>query len=433
MGLFALDNILLENDTSYAHKDNYVIDIDNIGYIDKAVQEHSFIQDGYDAILEMNAMYCNAEKEFYTRILGSYGDNNIINEGFSDFFDSIKKIIKKFIEWIKKIFKEFVAKLAALVGSEKYIKKHKDLFNKFSSEDEFEFQGYKFTNVHDNDIPKSGAVEIFNSSNDFNKVFSDDKWYNSLDFNSDDFFGDGTGKYYDDASTKKTDFNKWYDLDDKNTTIKDARRDATNKINKALDTRIDAIKDNASDFREKFRAYVLGKSGNESYDSTEFNEALFEIFRDGESDTESITIDYNFVQDAYRRFDKYKDVTKAIEKKKNEMIKDYEDLEKHLDKFIKYNKNDHKIDYDSSSGRSYTNTILSHIDKNNRIIFDQSTSDKMNSLLKVYSTRVNDMCQIHTQAFTAKLEACKDCFKQDKKILNKAIQQVLKRSNKEDF
>lgn len=430
MGLFALDSILLENDTSYTHKDNYVIDIDNIGYIDKAVQEHSFIQDGYNAILEMNAMYCNAEKEFYTRILGSYGDNNIINEGFSDFFDSIKKIIKKFIEWIKKIFKEFVAKLAALVGSEKYIKKHKDLFNKFSSEDEFEFQGYKFTNVHDNDIPKSGAVEIFDSSNDFSKVFSDDKWYNSLDFSdTGDFFGNGD--YYNNDA-KKTDFNKWEDLEDGDTTIKDKRREATNKINKALDTRIDAIKDNASDFREKFRAYVLGKSGNESYDSTEFNEALFEIFRDGESDTESITIDYNFVQDAYRRFDKYKDVTKAIEKKKNEMVKDYEDLEKHLDKFIKYNKNDHKIDYDSG-GRSYTSKVLGYIQTNDKIIFDQSTSDKMNSLLKVYSTRVNDMCQIHTQAFTAKLEACKDCFKQDKKILNKAIQQVLKRSNKEDF
>lgn len=435
MGLFALDNILLENDVSYTHKDNYVIDIDNIGYIDKAVQEHSFIQDGYNAILEMNAMYCNAEKEFYTRILGSYGDNNIINEGFSDFFDSIKKIIKKFIEWIKKIFKEFIAKLAALVGSEKYIKKHKDLFNKFSSEDEFEFQGYKFTNVHDNDIPKSGAVEIFDSSNDFNKAFSDAKWYNGLDFNSAAFFGDAS--YYNTSASDKTykthsDFLTWEDLEDKDTTIKDARREATNKINKALDTRIDAIKDNASDFREKFRAYVLGKSGNESYDSTEFNEALFEIFRDGESDTESITIDYNFVQDAYRRFDKYKDVTKAIEKKKNEMIKDYEDLEKHLDKFIKYNKTEHKIDYDSG-GRSYTSKILGNINQNDRIIFDQSTSDKMSSLLKVYSTRVNDMCQIHTQAFTAKLEACKDCFKQDKKILNKAIQQVLKRSNKEDF
>ena len=43
------------------------------------------------------------------------------------------------------------------------------------------------------------------------------------------------------------------------------------------------------------------------------------------------------------------------------------------------------------------------------------------------------MCTIHTQAFTAKLEAAKDCFKQDKKILYKALQQVVKRSNKPGF
>ena len=431
MGLFSLDNILLENGNNNSSSSSSVIDIDNIGYVDKAVQEHSFVQDGYDAILEMNAMYCNAEKEFYTRILGSYGDSNIINEGFSNFFDSIKKIIKKFIEWIKKIFKEFVAKLAALVGSEKYIKKHKDLFNKFSSEDEFEFQGYNFTNVADDDIPKSKAVEMFDSNSDFNKAFQ----FDTIDFgDSGDFFKTDAGEYYDNANKYNgADFTSWTEprASGDETAIA-GRKAATNTINTALDKRIEAIKDNASDFREKFRAYVIGKTGNETYDSTEFSEALFEVFRDGESSTESITIDYNYVQDAYRRFDKYKDVTKAIEKKKNEMVKDYEDLEKHLEKYIKYNKDNHMVDYDIS-GRTYTTDILNRITKNEKIIFDQSTADKMNSLLKVYSTRVNDMCQIHTQAFTAKLEACKDCFKQDKQILNKAIQQVLKRSNKEDF
>lgn len=438
MGLFSLDNILLENGNNNSSSSS-VIDIDDIGYIDKAVQEHSFVQDGYDAILEMNAMYCNAEKEFYTRILGSYGDNDIINEGFSNFFDSIKKIIKKFIEWIKKIFKEFVAKLAALVGSEKYIKKHKDLFNKFSSEDEFEFQGYNFTNVADDDIPKSKAVEMFDSNSDFNKAFQ----FDTIDFgDSGGFFkasSDAEAAYYNtnQDNTYKTykntdDFSKWDDIADGDTALKTARTNATKAINTKLDNRIEAIKDNASDFREKFRAYVIGKTGNETYDSTEFSEALFEVFRDGESSTESITIDYNYVQDAYRRFDKYKDVTKAIEKKKNEMVKDYEDLEKHLEKYIKYNKDNHKVDY-NIAGRTYTTDILNRITKNEKIIFDQSTADKMNSLLKVYSTRVNDMCQIHTQAFTAKLEACKDCFKQDKQILNKAIQQILKRSNKEDF
>ena len=441
MGLFSLDNILLENGNNNSSSSS-VIDIDNIGYVDKAVQEHSFVQDGYDAILEMNAMYCNAEKEFYTRILGSCGDNNIINEGFSNFFDSIKKIIKKFIEWIKKIFKEFVAKLAALVGSEKYIKKHKDLFNKFSSVDQFEFQGYNFTNVADDDIPKSKAVEMFESDSKFNKAFQ----FDAIDFTGTDknsggvsdavigFFKSGSGEYYDDANKyNSADFSSWTEPRESGDESAIAgRKTATNTINTTLDKRIEAIKDNASDFREKFRAYVIGKVGNETYDSTEFSEALFEVFRDGESSTETITIDYNYVQDAYRRFDKYKEVSKAIEKKKNEMVKDYEDLEKHLEKYIKYNKDNHKVDY-NISGRDYTTSTLGRIGKNNNIIFDQSTADKMSSLLKVYSTRVNDMCQIHTQAFTAKLEACKDCFKQDKQILNKAIQQVLKRSNKEDF
>lgn len=107
MGLLSLNNILLENDNSTSSS---IIDIDNIGYVDNDVQRHSFVQEGYDAILEMNAFYCNAE-EFYTKVMGSYGDNNIINESFSDFFNKIKDIIKKFIEWIRKYSKNSLLNL----------------------------------------------------------------------------------------------------------------------------------------------------------------------------------------------------------------------------------------------------------------------------------------------------------------------------------
>ena len=55
MGLFSLNNILLEQDTTHSSKD--VIDIDNIGYMSAAIRETSFVQEGYDAILEMNAFY----------------------------------------------------------------------------------------------------------------------------------------------------------------------------------------------------------------------------------------------------------------------------------------------------------------------------------------------------------------------------------------
>ena len=422
MGLFSLDNILLENnDTS--------IDIDKIGYVDRAVEKYSFVQEGYNAILEMNAFYCNAEKDFYTKVMGSYGDSAIINESFSDFFNKIKDIIKKFIDWVKKVFKEFVAKLAGLVGSEKYIKKNAKLLNKFNSEDEFEFQGYKFTNLETyNDIPAAKALDACTGNASANVGI------NYLSF-EDYFKSSDTGDYYKFSNDKYNDvIDNKLDANTDKAEI-DRRKEATDKINAELSKRIESVSDKNEDFYEEFRGIVIGKS-NERFDSREFTEELFKIFRDDSDSTSSITIDSSFVNDSYRRFDKYKNTIKAIEKNKNDMIKDYEDLEKYLDKMIKYNKDTYKLDLTMTGGRTYTNNNLANIKfgaANNGIIYSSSTADRMQSLLKVYSARVSQMCQIHTQAFSAKLEAAKDCFKQDKQILNKAIQRILKRSDKEGF
>lgn len=425
MGLFSLDNILLENN-------NTSIDIDNIGYVDKAVEKYSFVQEGYNAILEMNAFYCNAEKDFYTKVMGSYGDSVIINESFSDFFNKIKDIIKKFIDWVKKIFKEFVAKLAGLVGSEKYIKKNAKLLNKFSSEDEFEFQGYKFTNLETyNDIPAAKAKDAFTST--AGDTTHPNVGVNYLSF--EDYFKNSDGEYYNFSDDKYNDMiDSKLDANAAKAEI-DRRKEATDKINAELSKRIEQVSDKNEDFYEEFRGIVINKA-NEKFDSREFTEELFKIFRDDSSSASSITIDSNFVNDSYRRFDKYKDTIKAIEKNKNDMIKDYEDLEKYLDKMIKYNKDTYKLDLNIKGSRTYTDTNLGKIGfgaADNGIIYNSSTADRMQSLLKVYSARVNQMCQIHTQAFSAKLEAAKDCFKQDKQILNKAIQKILKRSNKEGF
>ena len=113
MSLFSLDNILLNESST--------INIDNIGYMDTELKNQSFVQEGYDFILEIGRDYMNAEKTFYTEVLGSYGDNEIITESFDGFFNKIKEIINKFIEWVKKVFKQFVTKINALFNNEKYI------------------------------------------------------------------------------------------------------------------------------------------------------------------------------------------------------------------------------------------------------------------------------------------------------------------------
>lgn len=403
MSLFSLDNILLNesNDSSSSN-----IDISNIGYIDTELSNHSFVQEGYNFILEMGKDYMNAEKTFYSNILGSYGDDNIITESFKDFFGKIKDIIKKFIEWIKKIFKEFVLKMNALFSSEKYIKKHHKLLNKFESQDEFEFNGYNFTKIDDVTTPADEALSAFKGTSGAGYL-STDNWY-------------------DDGS-----------IDISNDSQKDARAAQTTAYNTKLDNKLDELNNGLDDFYEEFRGTVINKQ--EKYDSSEYSEVLFRLFRDEDDTPSDITIDSSYVSAAYRRFENYKETIKSIEKTQKGIIKDYEALEKYLDKLIKMNKEDNKLSIATTSN-THASSEIDILTKNSdsksldgKALYDKSTYDKMNSYLKVQSSKVSQMCSIHTQAFTAKLEAAKDQFKQDKKIIYKAIGQIIKRSNKADY
>ena len=393
MSLFSLDNILLNESST--------IDIDNIGYIDTELKNHSFVQEGYDFILEIGRDYMNAEKTFYTEVLGSYGDNEIITESFDGFFNKIKEIINKFIEWIKKVFKQFVTKINALFNNEKYIKKNQKLLNKFESQDEFEFNGYEFTNIDKTNIPAANAQEAF--------------------------IDETNGKGY---------FNNWYTKGDYNDTAdpdRTLRNGETETLNTALDNSLTTLNDNLEDFYDALRGKVIGK--DEKIDSNDYPNELFSFFRNDENTTSNITIDATYVLEAYRRFDKYKDLVKSIEKTQKDMIKDYEALEKYLDKMIKLTKSDSKntLSFTSVGSNKYVSgqiTALGVTDFSAKTVYDTSTYDKMNNYLKTQSSKVSQMCTIHTQAFSAKLEAAKDQFKQDKKILYKALQQVIKRSNK---
>lgn len=435
MSLFSLDKILPITRTNNINRmkqsatamneatSTAVIDIDNIGYVDKSFDSFSFIQEGYDFVLETNAFFNEAERDFYSKILGSYGDDNIINESFGDFFGAIKKIINKFIEWIKKIFKQFAAKLAGLVGSEKYIKKHKTLLYSFSTEDEFEYSGYKYTKIDDASIPRANACDAFGETS-----------------------GNTSSPYMDKLGglSLTLGYRVAGDTDIGNGEEADAINTKRKKLEDLLKKRNEEYDDKVEDFYDAFRGHVIGI--DHDIDDTDFSEELFKLFRNDESSESSITIDSNYVTEAYRRFDKYKDTIKQINKTKDAIIKDYQDLEKQLDKLIEYNKDAKSFSVKSVSRDYSSNQILklggapekfATFDDTGKASntdaapsYSQAAFDSLNLWLKKQSTRVNRMCDIHSRAFSAKLEAAKDCFSQDKKILNKAIQQVIKRSNK---
>ena len=393
MSLFSPDKILI-NESSVKG-----MDIDTLGYSDDNIDHYSFVQEGYNAILEMNSDYIMAEKVFFESVLGSYGEDSIINESFSDFFDKIKSVIRKFIDWLKKIFKEFVIKINALVSSEKYIKKHHKLLYKFDTEDEFEYNGYKFTNVTESTYPLPNAVDAIEPDKQGSGFLST----TSLSWTS----------YIAAASGEDS-----------------GKEDATKTINDDITKKTQELEDSLDNFYDEFRGRVIGKS-NEKIDSSDFADELFEFFRDGEKTPSSITITSTDVNECYRRFDGHKDLIKSIEKTQKAMIKEYEALEKYLDKMINVKKAEDAISFASASGDYVERNIDVLTGKDsiaNNKIYSTSTSDKMNNYVKILSAKTSQMCQIHTQAFSAKLEAAKDMFKQDKAIIYKALQKIVKRT-----
>lgn len=394
MSLFSINNILLNESTV----DD--MNVNNLGYNDTEIDNYSFTQEGYNMILALNADFIAADKVFFESVLGSHGEDMIINESFSDFFQKIKDIIKKFIDWLKKVFKDFVIKLNGLISSDKYIKKHHKELNKFGSEHEFEYKGYKFTNVEAANIPAATALSAFEAGKT------------------------GAGYLTTDV------YSDWNDYESAGTD--EEKKNQTSAINTALDNQQKLLDDSLTDFYDEFRGKVIGES--EKIDSTDFAEELFKKFRDGEDTPSDITVDSNIVSACYRRFDNYKDTIKEIEKNQKAMIKDYEALEKYLDKMITIDKANKTLSFAATSneyiqknidvltGASASKTSLS-----GKKIYSSTTTDKMSNYLKTQSSKVSQMCQIHTQAFSAKLEAAKDQFKQDKKILYKALAMINKK------
>ena len=150
--------------------------------------------------------------------------------------------------------------------------------------------------------------------------------------------------------------------------------------------------------------------------------------------------------EANLRFNTYDKTIKSCEKTKNEIIKDYEKLENALNKLLTKKKDttnitvggtttiktDYSYDLKNTTGNTFASNSISKLtsgDIGDRKLYDQSTYDKMDQYIKHLSAAVTTVCSIHTQALSAKLQAEKDCFIQDKKILYKALAKIEKHKN----
>lgn len=400
MSIFGNANNYIISENSVPNK---VIDLKDI-HSDKDDESYSFMIETYAFLEAYQRDYNNVVKQFYKNILESADSQEVINESFGDFFRKAKEIIKKFLEFIKKIFAKFVTKLNSLFKSEKYLEKHKNDFAKFESEDEFTISGYKYT-VIGNTAPVNRAVDLW-----FNDVDNGNIKTSNIEGNDD----------FNYSSASYANAENGLDSDDKKTK---ARQNATVV---AIEKKYRTLVDGLEDWYDKFRGHILGKN-NEDITSSEYDEELFRVFRDDYDKPSDITIDYNAVNTAYSEFTGYHNLIREIEKDRREIESNYQKLERALETALHKEKSGDgmfTVKFNVTTSNTYASDNMSKLSSANDIKVNNDIYNKIDLYMRAKVTQIQTMSSIHTQAFSAKLQAAKDNFVQNKQILYKALSKI---------
>ena len=403
MSIFGNANNYIISENSVPNK---VIDLKDI-HSDKDDESYSFMIETYAFLEAYQRDYNNVVKQFYKNILESADSQEVINESFGDFFRKAKEIIKKFLEFIKKIFAKFVTKLNSLFKSEKYLEKHKNDFAKFESEDEFTISGYKYT-VIGNTAPVNKAVDLWFSDVDNGNISSSNIDRDDLDYSSSTYNDVSFDSGVDDIESKK---NK--------------AKAQQNEVVLAIEKKYRALVDGLDDWYDKFRGHILGK--NEDITSTEYDEELFRIFRDDYDKPTDITIDYNAVNTAYSEFTGYHNLIREIEKDRREIESNYQKLERALETALHKEKSGDgmfTVKFNVTTANAYASNNMDKLANASGIKVNNDIYNKIDLYMRAKVTQIQTMSSIHTQAFSAKLQAAKDNFVQNKQILYKALSKI---------
>lgn len=326
-------------------------------------------------IIESDKQFAESKIKLYHSIseATSYG---VIHESFSDFFDKVKEIIKKFLDFLKSLFQRFLTNLAKFVDSESYLKKHRKDFQNFRPADKFEIDGYKYT-FNDN-IPDPDAILTF----------------------SEEFLGNIMG------------------MDDK---------DGNNYLQITKNV-IDKVKTdlNLDDKYCEYRAEVLGKQKTDKIYQNDYSDELFKIFRDGEMTTDTIEVDYAYLRMAVDRFFDYKKIKNNVDKQYKKVEKAYKELEKQIKgitsgKDLTYGNLRERLPENSYSGLKVGDAV---IDVTTDIKVNKDIVSSLDSYTKTKVEEVQECSNIHALAFSAKLDALKECNRQDRNTLYLALSRI---------
>lgn len=348
----------------------------------------SYFTEALKGISEIEQNNLAITQEFYKGILEA-GDNPVlIVEASNGLIDGIKNIIDKFIALIKKIVAKFSTTLHKLVKSDKYLVKNKKKFEKFGSEHEFDMDIYTYTHIDTDTFPNTSAYNLYKSG-DFSGVKN---FTNGVEY---------TAAIYDDFVANLP---QWY---------------------------------------EKFRGVVLTDSGYTGdsisnatpYTSGEYADELRKKYRNNESSKTKTTITSVEVNQALTRFEGYKKTLEHVQKLQRDLEREYTAIKKDIsnitaaysDNDIKSAAGNYEVNFDvKKSGNKDTDTQKLVVSDYNDEAKKKQMDSALTKFIKAKATQVDQMCTIHSMAFTAKLDAIKEAYAQDKKVLYAALKKINK-------
>lgn len=361
-------------------------------YLTNDQMQHSFFSEACQFCSKMDREMLELNRSFYGSICESEGNRTLIHESFSDWVSSFKKLLKKIIDFLHALLNKFLVGINMLIKREGFLKDHKKDLLKFNENHKFHMNVFTFT--LNNNVPEETAIydagkldEIYGFSNTMvpNKT------------NDDKDFGEGLKGVY---------------------TTKYAPSAHDTESVKTLDKSYEAFVDSLNDgkFYDVIRGKFLGYTNGESVDSADYSKELFEKFRDGQSGKEDKEFNYNDIQEAYTRFDNYERIKKDLTKKKTTAEKAYREIEKKIDKAITK----------GEKGNNIAKITIDGVNDGNE--FNAYTSGEVSKFeyyIKAISNMVHEVSNLHSIAFSARLDAYKDQFAQDKTILYKALYRIM--------
>ena len=354
----------------------------------------NFYEASVVALAESEAVYNKSMKEIGIGELRYFEENGheiMLYEGvdIKAVFNKIKMFFKKLIDKVKAIFHTFIAKMSSFFGdNKKFVQKYeKEFARKWSDvKEDFEFNGYKFTinyNLSGKDVYDTAEYKAIKNAVGSKVVKGSTIVIDYLEKKN--VIGTDNGN------------TKTYSLDD----IKNVKQ---------------GIIDNKEDIFDEIRGSEIAQvkstlSTNSNYstdsamDSKEYSEALFELFRNGESSKEKIEKSEftGGVAQICTELREFNHTKKAAEKACNDATKSIQKAIDYLDSFITW-------DIKRVPG------LNKNKDKDTVTFINETVSlaSEISNLLKVEKESI-------VQANGAYLQALKDNANQNKAIMVKVI------------